>query len=135
MGAGRVGLALALRLLQSGRDMTGIVARSEASKQRAAAALPTVPLVQLDGREVAEADTVLLCVADDDLAVTVRSLTEQALSGPTQLVAHTSGRHGLAVLAGVARAHAAIHPAMTFAGGPDDSLHLPGVVLRGDRGR
>ena len=45
-----------------------------------------------------------------------------------QFVAHTSGRHGTAILSGLGGPKAAIHPAMTFAGGPDDLARLPGIV-------
>ncbi|MEV1144031.1 Rossmann-like and DUF2520 domain-containing protein, partial [Micromonospora sp. NPDC049799] len=49
---------------------------------------------------------------------------------PGQVVAHTSGAHGLAVLAPAAEVGArtlALHPAMTFTGTPDDLPRLAGI--------
>ncbi|MFJ6952430.1 Rossmann-like and DUF2520 domain-containing protein, partial [Micromonospora aurantiaca (nom. illeg.)] len=49
---------------------------------------------------------------------------------PGQVVAHTSGAHGLAALAPAVAAGArplALHPAMTFTGTPDDLSRLPGI--------
>jgi predicted short-subunit dehydrogenase-like oxidoreductase (DUF2520 family) len=118
VGAGRVGTALAVRLLASGRDVA-LVARSDASRARAG----SLPVVGLDA--VATAGTVLLCVADDDLPALVSALPEL---NKDALVAHTSGRHGLAVLSGLAGMHAAIHPVMTFTGADADSAELDGIA-------
>jgi len=126
VGAGRVGTVLATALQQSGRDVIGIVARSASSQQRASQAVPTVPVIHLDGPELHSADILLLAVADDDLPDVVRTLAAEATSD--QFVAHTSGRHGLAVLQPLPGPKAAIHPAMTFAGGPGDIARLPGIV-------
>jgi predicted short-subunit dehydrogenase-like oxidoreductase (DUF2520 family) len=69
--------------------------------------------------QLAAADLLLLAVPDDALATLVQNLEVR----PGQIVAHTSGAHGVAVLApAVARGARplALHPAMTFAGGPAD---------------
>ncbi|MDX6245464.1 MAG: hypothetical protein QOE76_3187 [Frankiales bacterium] len=122
VGAGRVGTALAARLLEGGRDVS-LVTRSAASLVRASAAAPDVPVVGLEA--VTTAAVVLLCVADDDLPAVVASLPAPA-SGA--LVAHTSGRYGVSVLDGLTGHKAAIHPVMTFAGGPTDLANLDGIA-------
>jgi predicted short-subunit dehydrogenase-like oxidoreductase (DUF2520 family) len=53
---------------------------------------------------------------------------------PGQVVAHPSGAHGLAVLAPAERLGAvplALHPAMTFTGGPGDAGRLTGGISFG----
>jgi predicted short-subunit dehydrogenase-like oxidoreductase (DUF2520 family) len=67
------------------------------------------------------ADITIIAVPDDALAAVVAGL------GPANLVAHTSGRHGLGVLEpAVARGARplALHPAMTFTGRPEDLARL-----------
>jgi predicted short-subunit dehydrogenase-like oxidoreductase (DUF2520 family) len=84
-----------------------------------------------DPREVlAPADLVLLTVPDDALPELV-----PALSGairPGQLVCHTSGRYGVAVLDPVTRAGGlplALHPVMTFTGTSVDLTRLAGCAF------
>jgi predicted short-subunit dehydrogenase-like oxidoreductase (DUF2520 family) len=69
------------------------------------------------------ADLAILAVPDDALATVVAGLDIH----PGQIVAHTSGAHGLGILApAVARGARplAVHPAMTFTGGPEDLARL-----------
>jgi len=117
IGAGRVGSIMAAALADAGYSIVGIVSRSGG----ATPAQPATPAEPAPGgvRQLAAADLLLLAVPDDALAALVESLPVR----PGQIVAHTSGAHGVAVLApAVARgAHPlALHPAMTFAGGPAD---------------
>ena len=117
IGAGRVGSIMAAALADAGYSIVGIVSRSRG----ATPAQPATPAEPAPGgvRQLAAADLLLLAVPDDALAALVESLPVR----PGQIVAHTSGAHGVAVLApAVARgAHPlALHPAMTFAGGPAD---------------
>ena len=86
---------------------------------RAEALLPGVPLVPPD-EAAAGADLVLLAVPDDVLAGLVRGLAAAGCFRPGQIVVHTSGAQGVAVLdpAAVAR-RAAARPA------PGDDLHRP----------
>jgi predicted short-subunit dehydrogenase-like oxidoreductase (DUF2520 family) len=79
---------------------------------------------------IAEADLALLTVPDDALGglVTGLAATGAALAG--RLLAHTSGRHGLAVLEPAVALGAlplALHPVMTFTGRPDDVDRLAGI--------
>jgi len=122
VSAGRVGSVLGAALAGAGHTVVAASGVSRASAHRAAELLPGVPLLPPD--EVARrADLVLLAIPDDVLAGTVRGLAAvHALRGG-QIVVHTSGAHGVDVLAPAADAGAlplALHPAMTFAGRPED---------------
>ncbi len=129
VGAGRVGTALAAALGRSGHRVVAVSAVSAASRRRVEAILPGTP-VRAPQEVVASADLVLLTVPDDVLPGLVSGLaaTDTDLAG--RLVAHASGRHGLAVLDPAARRGAlplALHPVMTFTGRPDDVDRLAGV--------
>jgi predicted short-subunit dehydrogenase-like oxidoreductase (DUF2520 family) len=122
VGAGRVGAVLGAALAAAGHRVVAASGASPASRDRIARLLPHA--VHLPPADVARAatDLLLIAVPDDALAAVVRSL------GPLdQVVAHTSGAHGLAVLGPVAQP-LALHPAMTFAGG-DDLARVPGIAF------
>jgi predicted short-subunit dehydrogenase-like oxidoreductase (DUF2520 family) len=127
VGAGRVGAVLGAALSRAGHDVVATSAISEASRARAAALLPGVPLRAPD--EVATAsDLVLLAVPDDALAGLVRGLAEVGALRPGQLVAHTSGRHGLGVLAPAEGSlPLALHPVLPFTGTAVDLDRLRGA--------
>ena len=77
-------------------------------------------------------DLLLLTVPDDMLANVVTMLTDSGAIREGQLVVHTSGRHGLAVLEpadAVGARAVAMHPAMTFTGTAVDLARLPGCVF------
>jgi predicted short-subunit dehydrogenase-like oxidoreductase (DUF2520 family) len=77
-------------------------------------------------------DLLLLTVPDDMLSNVVTQLAAAGAIRRGQLVAHTSGRHGLAVLAPAAArgAHVmALHPAMTFTGTALDLPRLEGCAF------
>jgi predicted short-subunit dehydrogenase-like oxidoreductase (DUF2520 family) len=131
IGAGRVGTTLGTALTRAGHHLTSVSAVSEASVRRAARMLPGVPVKQPQ-EVVAGADLVLLTVPDDVLPGLVAGLgaTGTALEG--RLLVHTSGRHGIAVLAPATRLGAlplALHPVMTFTGRPDDVERLAGICF------
>lgn len=118
IGAGRVGAVLGAALRRAGHDLAGVYAVSADSRDRAAELLPDVPVVGLPDA-VAGMDLVLLAVPDDALPELVSGLASAGHWEAGQLVAHTSGRHGIGVLEPVLAAHAlplALHPAMTFTG-------------------
>lgn len=127
ISAGRVGAVLGAALLRAGHDLVGTSAVSEASLARAAALLPGVPVLPPD--EVVRASSlVLLAVPDDALAGLVQGLVDVGAFQPGQVVAHTSGRHGLAVLAparGVLPM--ALHPVLPFSGSDVDLQRLTGA--------
>ena len=128
VGAGRVGPALAAALQLAGHRPVAASGVSDASRRRAAALLPDVPLVE-PAAVLARADLVLLTVPDDALPGLVAGLAETGAVRPGQLLVHTSGRYGTAVLDPALRAGAlplALHPAMTFTGTPVDVQRLAG---------
>ena len=129
VGAGRVGAVLGAALARAGHHVVATSGVSTASRDRAAALLPGVPLVAAD-RVPAEADLVLLTVPDDALPALVAGLATTGSLRPGQLVAHTSGRHGLAVLEPAAQRGArpmALHPVLPFSGTELDLLRLGGA--------
>jgi predicted short-subunit dehydrogenase-like oxidoreductase (DUF2520 family) len=130
VGAGRVGAVLGAALRTSGHEVVAVAAESAVSRDRAATLLPGVPLHQ--PTDVARAcDLLLLTVPDDVLGNVVSVLAASGALHEGQLVAHTSGRHGLAVLAPATSPGArllALHPAMTFTGTPVDLPRLGGCT-------
>jgi predicted short-subunit dehydrogenase-like oxidoreductase (DUF2520 family) len=122
VGAGRVGSVLGAALARVGHRVVAVSAVSEASLARAAELLPGTPVLPPD-EVVRRAELVVLAVPDDALADLVAGLAATGAWQAGQLVAHTSGRHGLEVYAPAAAHHVlgmAIHPAMTFSGTPND---------------
>ncbi|MFI0900744.1 Rossmann-like and DUF2520 domain-containing protein [Streptomyces sp. NPDC020983] len=131
VGAGRVGPALAAALALAGHRPVAASGVSEASRRRAEALLPGVPMTE-PGQVLAVADLVLLTVPDDALPALVNGLVETGAVRPGQLIVHTSGRYGTAVLEPALRAGAlplALHPAMTFTGTPVDVQRLAGCTF------
>ncbi|MFB9163939.1 Rossmann-like and DUF2520 domain-containing protein [Arthrobacter psychrochitiniphilus] len=118
IGAGKVGAVLGAALRGAGHAVVGVSAVSEESRERAELLLPGVPV--LDVADIVErSELVLLAVPDDALSDLVAGLGAVGAWQDGQLVAHTSGRFGTAVLAPVKAAGGiplALHPAMTFTG-------------------
>ncbi len=128
VGAGRVGPALAASLQLAGHRPVAVSGVSDASRRRAAALLPDVPVVE-PAEVLARAELVLLTVPDDVLPTLVEGLVETGAVRPGQLLVHTSGRYGTRVLEPALRAGAlplALHPAMTFTGTAVDVQRLAG---------
>jgi predicted short-subunit dehydrogenase-like oxidoreductase (DUF2520 family) len=131
VGAGRAGTALAAALARAGHDVVAASAVSDASVARVRRSLPDAAIRQ-PRDVVSAADLVLLTVPDDVLPGLVEGLASTRAPVEGRLLAHASGRHGLAVLAPGTRAGAlplALHPAMTFTGRPDDVDRLAGVCF------
>jgi len=131
VGAGRVGTALGVALSRAGHRLAGASAVSEASRQRIERFLPGTPVLQ-PADVVAAAGLVLLTVPDDALAGLVRGLAATGAPLAGRLLAHASGRHGLAVLEPAVELGAlplALHPVMTFTGRPDDVDRLAGICF------
>jgi predicted short-subunit dehydrogenase-like oxidoreductase (DUF2520 family) len=129
VGAGRVGTALAVALGRAGHEVSAVSAVSDASIRRIEQRLPGVAIRQPPD-VVASADLVLMTVPDDVLPGLVAGLAATGAAVEGRLIAHASGRHGLAVLDPVVRAGAlplALHPVMTFTGRPDDIDRLAGI--------
>jgi predicted short-subunit dehydrogenase-like oxidoreductase (DUF2520 family) len=127
VGSGRVGAVLGAALRRAGHDLVATSAVSAASRSRAELLLPGVPVMAPD--EVARVATLLvLAVPDDALPGLVAGLAELDAFPRGQLVAHVSGRHGLAVFE-PARGilPLALHPVLPFTGTASDLDRLPGV--------
>ena len=131
VGAGRVGAVLAAGLRHAGHDIVAVAGESDASRRRAADLLPGVAIRK--PTDVARAcDVLLLTVPDEMLGNVVTMLSASGAIRSGQYVVHTSGRHGLDVLAPAAETGArgiAMHPAMTFTGTEVDLRRVPGCVF------
>jgi predicted short-subunit dehydrogenase-like oxidoreductase (DUF2520 family) len=131
VGAGRVGAVLAAALRSVGHEITAVAGESAASRTRAETLLPGVT-VDKPTAVARSCDVLLLTVPDDMLGNVVAMLSASEAIRSGQYVVHTSGKHGVSVLAPAARrgAHAlAMHPAMTFTGTDLDLARLPGCVF------
>ena len=128
VSAGRVGAVLGASLAAAGHHVVATSGVSRGSAQRAAALLPGVPLEAPDD-VVAQA---LLAVPDDALAGLVRGLAAAGAFRPGQIVVHTSGAHGVALLDPAAERGVlplALHPVMTFTGRTEDIARLAGASV------
>ncbi|AOS61181.1 Rossmann-like and DUF2520 domain-containing protein [Actinoalloteichus hymeniacidonis] len=138
ISAGRVGAVLGASLARAGHVVVATSAVSDASLRRAEQLLPDVPVLAPD--EVAtRADLVMLAVPDDVLPGMVAGLVATGALRAGQIVAHTSGAHGVDVLTPAAELGAlplALHPVMTFTGRSEDLERLAacciGVTASGD---
>lgn len=129
VGTGRVGAVLGAALAAAGHEVIAAYGVSEASRTRAEALLPGVPLVT-PAEVLADADLALLAVPDDVLPQLVHGLVSTGAVRAGQLLAHPSGRYGIGVLDPATRAGAlplAMHPAMTFTGTSLDLSRLHGA--------
>ncbi|WP_374194456.1 Rossmann-like and DUF2520 domain-containing protein [Amycolatopsis sp. MtRt-6] len=126
VSAGRVGSVLGAALARAGHTVVAASGLSASSLARAERLLPDVPLLPPD-ETVRRADLVLLALPDDALEGMVRGLVATESLRPGQIVVHTSGAHGIDVLAPAAEAGAlplALHPVMTFTGREEDLERL-----------
>ncbi|WP_433162907.1 Rossmann-like and DUF2520 domain-containing protein [Kribbella sp. CA-247076] len=121
IGAGRAGTAVGAALAAAGHPLVGVTARSGASRERATRLLPHVPV--LTAGEVAERADVVLVAVPDDL---IGEVVDQLPLTSAQYVVHLSGAHGLEPLRASEAVPVALHPAMTFPGGP---VSLDGVMF------
>jgi predicted short-subunit dehydrogenase-like oxidoreductase (DUF2520 family) len=131
IGAGRVGSVLAAALRRRGHVIVSVAGESDASKGRAAALLPGVPISKPTA-VARECDVLLLTVPDDMLDNVVTQLSASGAIHRGQYVVHTSGSHGLRVLEPATRLGArplALHPAMTFSGTDRDLGRLVDCVF------
>jgi len=129
IGAGRVGTVLGAALGRAGHQVVAASAVSETSVERAARLLPGAAIRQPEA-VLADADLILLTVPDDALPELVAGLAATGAPMEGRLLAHASGRHGVAVLDPATQRGAlplAIHPVMTFTGRPDDVERLTGI--------
>jgi predicted short-subunit dehydrogenase-like oxidoreductase (DUF2520 family) len=131
VSAGRVGAALGAALSRAGHRIVAVSAVSTESRRRADRMLPGVPVLPPD-EVIDAADFVLLAVPDDALRPLVAGLATAGAWREGQLVAHTSGSHGIDVLDPAAARGVlalALHPVMTFAGRPEDADRIEGATF------
>jgi predicted short-subunit dehydrogenase-like oxidoreductase (DUF2520 family) len=131
VSAGRVGAVLGAALAAAGHHVVATSGVSRESARRAEALLPGVPREAPDD-VVAEADLVLLAVPDDTLPGLVRGLAAAGAFRTGQIVVHTSGAHGVGLLAPAVERGVlplALHPVMTFTGRPEDVARLAGASV------
>jgi predicted short-subunit dehydrogenase-like oxidoreductase (DUF2520 family) len=131
VGVGRVGSVLGAALSRAGHRLVAAAAVSDTSRARADALLPGVPIVPAQ-EVLARCELALLTVPDDVLPGLVEGLAAADAIRAGQLLVHTSGRYGVAVLDPATRRGAlplALHPAMTFTGRPEDLTRLSGACF------
>ena len=126
VGAGRVGPVLGAAPAGAGHAIVGISAVSEASRDRAEAMLPGVPVLEVPDL-IERSELVILAVPESELQSLVAGLAATGAWQPGQLVLHTAPRVGTSVLAPAMAAGAiplAINPAMVFTGTSIDLVRL-----------
>ena len=98
IGAGRVGPVLGAALSGAGHAIVGISAVSEASRDRADAMLPGVPILEIPD-VIERSELVILAVPESQLEQLVAGLAAAGVWQPGQLVLHTAAGFGVDVLA------------------------------------
>jgi predicted short-subunit dehydrogenase-like oxidoreductase (DUF2520 family) len=118
VGAGLVGPIIGAALAGAGHAIVGISAISEASRERAEAILPGVPILELP-QVIERSELVILAVPAAELAQLVEGLAATRTWQAGQLVLHTAAEFGTGVLAPAMAQGAiplAVHPIMSFTG-------------------
>lgn len=126
VSAGRVGSVVGAAWAAAGHHVVAASGVSRESVRRATTLLPGVPIAAPD-EVVNGVDLALLAVPDDVLPGLVRGLAAAGSFRPGQIVVHTSGAHGVGVLAPAAEHGVlplALHPVMTFTGRVEDVARL-----------
>jgi predicted short-subunit dehydrogenase-like oxidoreductase (DUF2520 family) len=126
IGAGRVGPVLGAALAGAGHAIVGISTVSEASRERAEALLPGVPILEIPD-VIERAELVILAIPASELESLVSGLAAAGVWHPGQLVLHTAPGLGVSVLAPAVAAGAipiALHPAIAFTGTSMDLVRL-----------
>lgn len=124
VGCGRVGAVMGNALRAAGHAIVGTTASSQASRDRAEAMLPGVPILDVETL-VERSELVLFTVSDDVLAELVSGLAKLGNFRPGQIVMHCAGMYGTEVLEPAAASGAfaiALHPSLSFTG---TSVDLP----------
>ncbi len=128
VGTGRVGAVLGAALARAGHRVVAASGVSQASRDRAEALLPGVPVLEVP-EVVSRAELVLLAVPDDHLIDLINGLSATEGWQAGQIVAHTAGTYGVSVFEPALAQHVlglALHPAMTFTGTDVDLTRLTG---------
>lgn len=131
VGAGKVGPILARALAGAGHAIVGINAVGDAARERAAAVLPGVPVLEV-AEVVRRSELVLFAVPGSELPDLVRGLSTTEAWQPGQIAIHTAPELGYQVFApalafGVIPL--ALHPAVVFTGTSLDLARLSGASV------
>jgi predicted short-subunit dehydrogenase-like oxidoreductase (DUF2520 family) len=129
VGAGRVGLALAIFLERLGLEVT-VGVRSDHGRERVEAASDLPTATPADA--VRGARLVVLAVLDDELPSLITALAADGVFGPDQVVVHTAGVDGPELLTPASAAGATVaacHPVQIFNEDLEATLgRIPGTV-------
>ncbi|MBX3464108.1 MAG: DUF2520 domain-containing protein [Planctomycetes bacterium] len=135
VGPGRVGAAMARRFVQAGVDVVGLVGRDP--ERTAAAVRWSGARRAATWADLPPAHVVVFAVGDPDLPAAVAAAVAHGAARRCALWLHTSGRHGLEVLApaavhGIRRG--ALHPLLPFADAAAGAQAMAGApaVCEGD---
>ena len=129
IGMGHVGPVIGSALRAVGHQIVAVCASSDASRERADAMLPGVPLASPE-EVVRRSEVVILAVPDDQIGPLASGLADLGAWQSGHIVIHLSGASGVGLLSAAAGAGAiplAIHPAMTFTGTSVDVARLVGT--------
>lgn len=125
IGAGRVAQALALALAPHAAAPPMLWGRSPDSARTTAARIGNALAVPDADRLLAASDVIAIAVSDDALAQVAADMARMLPPGRAPFIFHVSGRSGAAILAPLRTSGAltaAIHPAMTFTGHPENEV-------------
>lgn len=131
IGAGKVGVVLARALAGAAHSITGITAISEASRERAAAMLPGVPVLDIP-EVVRRSELVIFAIPGDELPTLIKGLTSLEVWQAGQIVMHTAPEHGYGVFEPALASGVipiAMHPALVFTGTSIDLSRLQGASI------
>jgi len=136
VGPGRVGQALGHRWAEAGADLLGFVGRDSGRTAAAVAAVGRGRVLEL--RDLAAANVIAFAVGDSDLARVVGASVAANPQRRPSLWLHTSGRHGLEVLAplrGPSVRLGGLHPVSPFPDPRSGRVGLDGrpAVLLGEQ--
>ncbi len=126
---GHVGPVIGSALRAVGHQIVAVSASSDASRERADAMLPGVPIAMPE-EVVRRSEVVIVAVPDDQIGPLVSGLADLGAWQSGHIVIHLSGASGVGLLGAAAGAGAiplAIHPAMTFTGTSVDVARLVGT--------
>jgi predicted short-subunit dehydrogenase-like oxidoreductase (DUF2520 family) len=127
VGAGRVGGALAVALVERGARVAAIASRRDNTARALARRLPGAAAVTA-GEVVARCDWVFLTLPDPSVASVAMELPWRA----GQVVVHTSGSLDLSALEPAAKREAStgsFHPLRAFAGGEPSASAFEGIAI------
>ncbi|MGI8615418.1 MAG: Rossmann-like and DUF2520 domain-containing protein [Actinomycetota bacterium] len=130
IGAGTVGMAIAVLLQRAGHRIVGISGRAK-TRGRASSYLPGVSFLE-PAEAASPAELVVIGTPDDVIERTAEALTAAGTLGPGTSVTHLSGSLGLEVLRAPSEAGArilAVHPLQTFPDVDSAMEGLPGCAI------